>query len=63
VPHYSLAVILSGLGSKDEAIGELEKAFIVRDFAMFMLKRDPAFDGIRSDPRFVALVRKVGLTT
>ena len=63
VPHYALAVILSGLGSKEEAIGELEKAFIVRDFAMFMLKRDPAFDGIRSDPRFLALVRKVGLTT
>jgi TolB-like protein len=63
VPHYALAVILSGLGKKDEAIGELEKAFVVRDWPMFMLKRDPAWDLIRSDPRFVALVRKVGLAT
>jgi serine/threonine protein kinase len=60
-PHYSMAIILSGLGNRDEAIAELEKAFVERDWTMYLLKVDPAFDGLRSDPRFVALVRKVGL--
>jgi serine/threonine-protein kinase len=59
--HYAQAMILSGLGNKDEAIRELEKGFVVRDWPMILLKHDPAFDGLRSDPRFVALVRKVGL--
>ena len=59
--HYAQAMIQSGLGNKDEAIGELEKAFVARDWPMMInLKQEPEFDGLRSDPRFVALVRKVG---
>jgi hypothetical protein len=58
-----MAVILSGLGDRNEAIAELEKAFVERDWTMYLLMVDPAFDGIRFDPRFVALARKVGLTT
>jgi TolB-like protein/Tfp pilus assembly protein PilF len=58
--HYAQAMILSGLGNKEEAIGELEKAFVARDWPMIVnLNQEPLFDGIRSDPRFVALVRKV----
>jgi serine/threonine protein kinase/tetratricopeptide (TPR) repeat protein len=59
--HYAQAMIQSGLGNKDGAISELEKGFVVRDWPMILLKHDPAFDGLRSDPRFVALVRRVGL--
>jgi len=32
-----------------------------RDWQMAMLKVEPACDGLRSDPRFAALVERVGL--
>ena len=60
VSHYALAVIEAGLGDKDQVIAELEKAYLERP-ALFLVKREPAFAELRSDPRFVALVRKVGL--
>jgi TolB-like protein len=60
--HYARAMVQAGLGNKDETIAELEKGFIIRDWPMILIKRDPAFDEFHSDPRFVALVRKVGLT-
>jgi hypothetical protein len=59
--HHARAMIQAGLGNKDQTIAELEKGFVIRDWPMIMLKRDPAFDSLHSDPRFVALVRKVGL--
>jgi eukaryotic-like serine/threonine-protein kinase len=60
VSHYALAVIEAGLGHKDQVIVELEKAYVERP-ALFLMKREPAFAALHSDPRFVALVRKVGL--
>jgi hypothetical protein len=62
VSHYGLAIIQAGLGNRQQAIAELEEAYTERAWSMFMLKLEPAFDDLRSDPRFVALVRKVGLT-
>ncbi|HEY5022616.1 MAG TPA: tetratricopeptide repeat protein, partial [Gemmatimonadaceae bacterium] len=62
VSHYSLAVIQAGLGDDDQAISELEKAYVERAPALFVMKLEPAFARLRSDPRFVAVARKVGLT-
>jgi eukaryotic-like serine/threonine-protein kinase len=60
VSHYSLAVIHAGLGNRDRAFAELDSAYTERTWAMFTLRVDPAFDGLRSDPRFERLVKKVG---
>ena len=62
VSHYSLATIQAGLGNDDQAIAELEKAYIERAPAMFVMKLEPVFARLHSDPRFVAIARKVGLT-
>jgi serine/threonine-protein kinase len=62
VSHYSLAVIQAGLGDDDQAISELEKAYVERAPALFVMKLEPAFARLRSDPRFIAVARKVGLT-
>jgi tetratricopeptide (TPR) repeat protein len=62
VSHYALAMIQAGLGNDDQAIAELEKAYIERSPAIFVMKLEPAFARLRSDPRFVAVARKVGLT-
>jgi hypothetical protein len=60
VAPYWRGVLSIGLGKKDEALGWLEKAYKEHDGSMVFLKVDPVFEGIHSDPRFTALVRKMG---
>jgi hypothetical protein len=62
VSHYALAVVQAGFGDDDQTISELEKAYVERAPPLFVMKLDPAFARLRSDPRFVALARKVGLS-
>ena len=49
----------AALGEKDLAVQALEKAFAERE-PMAWLNVDPAWDPIRTDPRFQDLVRRVG---
>lgn len=58
---YMIARIYAGLGEKDQAFQWLEKAREDQDERMVMLKVDQQFDGLRSDPRFTDLMRRVGL--
>ena len=60
-PPFVMAGYYLRLGQKEEAIAWLQKAYEQRDFRMTMLSVDVGFDVIRSDPRFVDLVRKIGL--
>ncbi len=50
-----------GMGNKDEAFAWLEKAYSQHSNVLTTLKVDPAFDPLRSDPRFKDLLRRVGL--
>jgi len=63
-PNFSnfpeIALIYAGLDEKDQAMIWLEKAYQER-FNPSILKR-PAFDTLRSDPRFQDLVRRIGLS-
>lgn len=59
---YDIAIIYAGLGENDEAFEWLERAYQERDGVMTHLKVTPLLDNLRSDPRFVNIVRKVGLT-
>jgi Flp pilus assembly protein TadD len=54
-----IALIYAGLNEKDQAFTWLEKAYQDR-FNPSVLSR-PAFDTLRSDPRFQRLLRRVGL--
>jgi TolB-like protein/Tfp pilus assembly protein PilF len=56
-----IALVHIGLGDADRAFEWLQKAVDARDWQMALLKVEPAFDGLRSDPRFAALVERVGL--
>jgi TolB-like protein/DNA-binding winged helix-turn-helix (wHTH) protein/Tfp pilus assembly protein PilF len=61
VSPYSVALVHVGLGDRDQAMAWLEKAYVERSDYMVYLNREPMLDGLRSDPRFAALVRRVGL--
>jgi serine/threonine protein kinase/Flp pilus assembly protein TadD len=61
VQPFYLAVVQTGLGQKDAAFKSLQQAFEERAYRMIYLKVDPAFDTLRSDPRFTKLTRDIGL--
>ncbi len=60
VPAYSLAIIYTGLGQKDQALKWLRKAYEERYDRLIYLKVEPMFDSLRSDPRFKDLLRRIG---
>jgi TolB-like protein/Tfp pilus assembly protein PilF len=57
----TFAFIYTALGDKEKAIAYLEKGYEERAFQMQFLKVDPRWDKLRDDPRFVDLMRRVGL--
>jgi eukaryotic-like serine/threonine-protein kinase len=61
VSAYDIAVIHAGLGNTDEAFGWLEKAYLERSAWLAHIKWDERFAEYRTDPRFVSLVRRIGL--
>ncbi|HEY0320581.1 MAG TPA: alpha/beta fold hydrolase [Pyrinomonadaceae bacterium] len=61
VPSYYFVLVYLGLDEKDEALQWLERAYSERSTHLVWLKVDPIFDGLRSDPRFTELLRRMGL--
>jgi TolB-like protein/DNA-binding winged helix-turn-helix (wHTH) protein/Tfp pilus assembly protein PilF len=59
--HYAVGLVYAGLGRRPDTFLELEKAYVERSHWLVWLKRDPRWDSVRGDPRFKALVRRVGL--
>ena len=56
-----IAFLHIGLGETDRAFEWLDKAIDARDWQVALLNIEPAFDTLRSDRRFAALVERVGL--
>lgn len=61
VPPYRVALVYSALEEKDEAFRWLDAALEDRAYEMSLLAVDPRLDPLRGDPRFEALLEKVGL--
>jgi TolB-like protein/Tfp pilus assembly protein PilF/predicted Ser/Thr protein kinase len=62
VPTYYFAQIDEALGKNDEALAALEKAYTERDVYMPWVNVDIAFDTLRADERFRALLQRIGFT-
>jgi serine/threonine-protein kinase len=58
-PAYDIALIYSSMGKKDQAVEWLQKAFDDRN-ELIWLKCDPRLDQLRSHPRFMTLIKKLG---
>jgi len=61
VSPYAIAQLYADLGDKDHAFEWLNTAFQEHDISIISLRTDFLMDPLRSDPRYVELVRKVGL--
>jgi serine/threonine-protein kinase len=60
ISHYAPAMIYAGLGDANRVFAELDSAYVERAWPLFVIRRDPAFDGVREDPRFAALLQRIG---
>jgi len=58
---HSIALVLAGLGEKDQAFARLEQAYQAHDGSLILLRVNPLLDPLRSDARFQDLVRRVFL--
>jgi DNA-binding winged helix-turn-helix (wHTH) protein/TolB-like protein/Tfp pilus assembly protein PilF len=58
---YQRALRLAWLGSRDQALTELETAFKERSNMMPLMAVDPGFAGLKGEARFQKLVRDLGL--
>ena len=56
----TMADIYWSLGERDKAFALFNQAYDERDNMIVLLKVEPMFDPLRSDPRFQRLVRRVG---
>jgi len=56
-----VAAVYTALGEKDRAFECLERAYDARGSWMCYLTSAPIFDGLRSDPRYSELLRRMGL--
>jgi tetratricopeptide (TPR) repeat protein len=57
----AFATIYLGLGEKQKALDWLEQSYLDQESACWYLKVDPIYEGLRNEPRFQAIVKKVGL--
>ena len=56
---FNLALVYLGLGDRERAIDNFERAYAADSEFLFWLGQDHLFDSLRSEPRFVALLKKL----
>lgn len=61
VSPIDFALIRLGLGEKDRALDELERAFERRDAALVYLRRAPGLQALHAEPRFLDLLERIGI--
>jgi len=61
VSSYDVALVYAGLGEKNQALTWLERAYEEHSDEMVLLNLEPAFDGLRAEPRFRVLADRLHL--
>ncbi len=57
---YVLTKYYALLGDKEQALAGLEKSYEARDFLLPFVNTDPVFDNLRAEPRFQAILHRMG---
>jgi TolB-like protein/tetratricopeptide (TPR) repeat protein len=59
VPAFLFANVCLGLGEHDDALRHMEQEYEARGWYMLLIGHAPAYDALRPDPRFQALLRRM----
>jgi eukaryotic-like serine/threonine-protein kinase len=59
VSTYSFAMVYNGLGKKEKALDLLEKSIEDREVGLIFLKTDFRWDNLRTEPRFIKMIKTV----
>jgi len=58
---YDVAHVATMKGDRSLALDWLEKSYQHHDYWMLFINVDPEYDAIRSDPRFQAIIHRLGV--
>ena len=61
VSAYGIATVYAGLTDKAQALDWLERAVEEHSTALIYVRADPMFADFRAEPRFVAILQRIGL--
>ncbi|MCL4522760.1 MAG: protein kinase [Acidobacteria bacterium] len=61
VSAYDVAMVYASLGDIEKALSWLEKSYQNREARLVNLKAHPRFDSLHDQPRFLDLLRRIGL--
>jgi tetratricopeptide (TPR) repeat protein len=61
VPPYNIALAYNAVGEPERALDYLEKGFSEKDVRMVFLTVEPQWDNLRSEPRFLDLMKPMRL--
>ncbi len=59
VAQYNLAMIHNGIGESEKALDYLERAFAERNVLMVFLKVEPKWNNLRTERRFINLMKRM----
>ena len=61
VSPFFFALVYAGLNDKEKALEWLEKAYEEKSGSVRYLKMEPRLQNLRNEPRYTALMKKIGL--
>jgi tetratricopeptide (TPR) repeat protein len=61
IPSMGIAKLYFALGENDTGFEWLERAYVEHEPWLCFLKIDPLYDSVRDDPRYLTLLKKIGL--
>jgi len=59
IPPVQIAYVYTGLGQNQQALDLLERAYRERSWELVFLQVEPWFDELRTEPRFVDLIKRI----